>query len=93
MNTNTNTFGTTVGRAFGRVAATTVHGCAVACTATGRFGQDVKSGASAGYSEHSERLAALRAQATAQRAAALQAPNRYAVEEVKLPVSRKRATA
>lgn len=88
MNTNTNTFGTTVGRAVGRIAATTVHSVAVVVTSTGRFGQDVAAGAGAGYSEHSDRLAALRVQAAALRAA----PNRYAIEEVQLP-ARKRATA
>jgi len=92
MNTNTNTFGTTVGRAFGRVAATTVHGAAVACVATGRLGQDIASGASAGFDEHNQRLAALRAKATALRAEALAPVHRFAVEEVKLP-ARKRVAA
>ena len=90
MTSNTNTFGTTCGRAIGRVAATTVHGLAVAAVGTGRFGQDVAAGASAGYAQHAERFAAQRAEATRLRLAA--PANTYAVQDVVLPV-RKTAKA
>lgn len=63
--TNNQTAGTIVGRALGATVAHTGHFMAVALTATGRFGADVASGASAGYTE----TAAIRAQEREIRAA------------------------
>ena len=62
-------FGTSLGRGIARVAATTVHAGAVTWTATGRFGDDVVDGYTAGYAEHSARLQAIRAGMPAQKLA------------------------
>lgn len=59
--TTSSSFGIKLGRGIGYAAAATVHGAAVAVTATGKFGADVVTGTTVGYSEHSERLAAIRA--------------------------------
>lgn len=69
--THTPTFGLTIGRALGRVAATTVHAGAVAATYTGNFGKDVATGTSLAYTEHSERLATLRLAAASARPASI----------------------
>ena len=57
------TFATKFGRAIGYSAAATAHGACVAATYTGQFGKDVVAGTSAGYVDHSVRLAELRAKA------------------------------
>lgn len=69
--THTPTFGLTIGRALGRVAATTVHAGAVAATYTGNFGKDVATGTSLSYAEHSARLATLRLAAASARPASI----------------------
>lgn len=63
MTTSTSSsLGLKLGRGLGYAAAATVHGASVAVTATGQFGADVVAGTAAGYTDHSARLAALRAQ-------------------------------
>lgn len=69
MQTSPASAGTAVGRALGSTAAHTGHFVVSALTATGRFGQDVASGASAGYAE----TAALRLAQRQERAAARKA--------------------
>ena len=59
--TTSSSFGIKLGRGIGYAAAATVHGASVAVTATGKFGADVVTGTSTGYTDHSERLAAIRA--------------------------------
>lgn len=61
MTTSSSSFGIKLGRGIGYAAAATVHGACVAATATGQFGADVVAGTSAGYADHSARLAAVRA--------------------------------
>ena len=61
MTTPSSSFGIKLGRGLGYAAAATVHGAAVAATATGKFGADVVTGTTTGYTDHSERLAAIRA--------------------------------
>ena len=61
MTTSSTSFGIKLGRGLGYAAAATVHGAAVAATATGKFGADVVTGTTTGYTDHSERLAAIRA--------------------------------
>ena len=51
MTSNTNTLGTSCGRALGSSAAHTGHFVAMALTASGRFGADLVTGASAGYAD------------------------------------------
>ena len=66
-----NTIGSTIGRALGNAAAYTVHGAVSAAQYTGRFGQDVASGATEQYAAKSGELAARRAALAEQRAAAI----------------------
>lgn len=61
MTTSSTSFGIKLGRGLGYAAAATVHGAAVAATATGKFGADVVTGTTTGYTDHSARLAAIRA--------------------------------
>ena len=68
---HTPTFGLTIGRALGRVAATTVHAGAVAVTYTGNFGKDMATGTNLAYTEHSARLATLRMANAAARPASI----------------------
>lgn len=68
-----NTIGSTIGRALGNAAAYTVHGAVSAAQYTGRFGQDVASGATEQYAVKSGELAARRAALAEQRAAAISA--------------------
>lgn len=63
--------GIKLGRAVGYTGAAIAHGAISATKATGRFGEDVLVGTSAGYSEHSARLAAVRAQIAAERPASI----------------------
>lgn len=66
-----NTLGSTIGRALGNAAAYSVHGAVSAAQYTGRFGQDVASGATEQYAAKSGELAARRAALAEQRAAAI----------------------
>lgn len=66
-----NTIGSTIGRALGNAAAYSVHGAVSAAQYTGRFGQDVASGATEQYAAKSGELAARRAALAEQRAAAI----------------------
>ena len=68
-----NTIGSTIGRAIGSAAAYSVHGAVSAAQYTGRFGQDVASGATEQYAAKSGELAARRAALAEQRAAAISA--------------------
>lgn len=68
-----NTIGSTIGRALGNAAAYSVHGAVSAAQYTGRFGQDVASGATEQYAAKSGELAARRAALAEQRAAAISA--------------------
>ena len=54
--------GNTIGRGIGRTGATLVHVGAVTLKTTGQFGADVVTGTALAYSEHSARLAQLRAE-------------------------------
>lgn len=65
------TFAISLGRAIGATASYTVHSACVLATATGRFGEDIAIGTTTGYVEHSARLAAIRAHATAERPASI----------------------
>lgn len=62
-----NTLGSTIGRALGNAAAYTVHGAVSAAQYTGRFGQDVASGATEQYGVKSAELSARREQLAEQR--------------------------
>lgn len=85
-----NTLGSTIGRALGNAAAYTVHGAVSAAQYTGRFGQDVASGATEQYAAKSAELAARRAALASQRAAFTEAD----VVEVPAPARQRRvATA
>ena len=57
---NASSFGIKLGRGVGYAAAAVAHGAAVTVRATGQFGADVVTGTTEGYTEHSERFAALR---------------------------------
>ena len=57
------TFGITLGNALGRTAATLGHAACATANYTGQFGQDVMTGTVESYVVHSERLAAVRAEA------------------------------
>lgn len=85
MSTST-TVGIKLGRAIGYTGAAIAHGAISTAKATGRFGEDVLVGTSAGYAEHSARLAAVRAQVTASR------PVSIAIS-VKRPAARRTAKA
>lgn len=61
------TVGNTIGRAIGYSAAATVNAAVVATKATGRFGEDIVSGTTTAYVEHSARFASLRAEHNQQR--------------------------
>lgn len=61
------TIATSIGRTIGRVAATSVHAAVVGAQYTGHFGADLAAGTSAGYVDHTERLAAKRAARNAER--------------------------
>lgn len=63
----TSTIGKTIGAAIGKGAAYTAHGAIRAAQGTGRFGQDVASGAQTGYALKAQELAARRAQIAAAR--------------------------
>lgn len=80
----TSTIGKTIGAAIGKGAAYTAHGAIRAAQGTGRFGQDVMSGTTEGYTTKANELAARRLEL----AAARQAPVAITVSS-----SRKRATA
>lgn len=84
-----NTIGSTIGRAIGSAAAYGVHGAISAAQYTGRFGQDVASGATEQYAAKSGELAARRAALAEQRAAAIGA----AVEAAAPPVAKQRRLA
>ena len=86
-----NTLGSTIGRALGNAAAYTVHGAVSAAQYTGRFGQDVASGATEQYAAKSGELAARRAALAEQRAAAIGAAVEAAAPAV--PKQRRLATA
>ena len=62
-----NTIGSTIGRALGSAAAYSVHGAVSAAQYTGRFGQDVASGATEQYAAKSAELSARREQLAEQR--------------------------
>ena len=62
-----NTLGSTIGRALGSAAAYSVHGAVSAAQYTGRFGQDVASGATEQYAAKSAELSARREQLAEQR--------------------------
>ena len=62
-----NTLGSTIGRALGTSAAYAVHGAVSAAQYTGRFGQDVASGATEQYAAKSAELSARREQLAEQR--------------------------
>lgn len=62
-----NTIGSTIGRALGNAAAYSVHGAVSAAQYTGRFGQDVASGATEQYGVKSAELSARREQLAEQR--------------------------
>ena len=84
-----NTIGSTIGRAIGSAAAYGVHGAISAAQYTGRFGQDVASGATEQYAAKSGELAARRAALAEQRAAAIGA----AVEAAAPAVAKQRRLA
>lgn len=84
-----NTIGSTIGRALGNAAAYSVHGAVSAAQYTGRFGQDVASGATEQYAAKSGELAARRAALAEQRAAAIGA----AVEAAAPVVAKQRRLA
>jgi hypothetical protein len=84
-----NTLGSTIGRALGTSAAYAVHGAVSAAQYTGRFGQDVASGATEQYAAKSAELSARREQLAEQRAAAISA----AVEAAAPPVAKQRRLA
>ena len=84
-----NTLGSTIGRALGNAAAYSVHGAVSAAQYTGRFGQDVASGATEQYAAKSGELAARRAALAEQRAAAISA----AVEAAAPAVAKQRRLA
>lgn len=84
-----NTIGSTIGRALGNAAAYSVHGAVSAAQYTGRFGQDVASGATEQYAAKSGELAARRAALAEQRAAAISA----AVEAAAPAVAKQRRLA
>ena len=83
--------GITLGRAIGYTGAVVAHGAIATTKATGRFGQDVAIGTVTGYEEHSERLAAARAAATAQRSVAIKIVAKAPVAQA--PKARARARA
>lgn len=84
MTTSTTvSFGTRVGSALGKSAAYTAHGAIRVAQGTGRFGQDIASGAQTGYALKAQELAVRREQIAAER----QAPIAITVS------ARKRATA
>jgi hypothetical protein len=57
----TTSIGIKLGRALGYTGAAIAHGSIATAKATGKFGEDVLIGTTAGYAEHSERFAAQRA--------------------------------
>lgn len=59
------TIANTLGRAAGYTGALAVHAAKCTVAGTGAFGRDVVAGTQAGYAEHSLRLAAQRAAASA----------------------------
>lgn len=63
----TSTIGKTIGAAIGKGAAYTAHGAIRAAQGTGRFGQDLVTGAAEGYTTKSAELAAARAAIAAER--------------------------
>lgn len=68
MTTSTTvSFGTRVGSAIGKSAAYVGHASISAAQHTGRFGQDVASGAQTGYALKAQELSARRAQIAAAR--------------------------
>lgn len=71
MTTSTRSLGVSIGRGIGYSAAAVAHAAAVSVKATGQFGADVVTGTTEGYVEHSERFAALRAQAAKARPASI----------------------
>jgi hypothetical protein len=81
----TTSIGIKLGRALGYTGAAIAHGSIATAKATGKFGEDVLVGTSAGYAEHSERFATQRAAIYGKRPASI-------AITAKAP-ARKRATA
>lgn len=91
MTATTSTFGASIGKAIGASAGYALHGAATAASYTGRFGADIATGAVDGFVDTNTRLAALRAQAKASRAAFVPFVEPTPARSIK--VSKSRATA